>query len=183
MTGIAPRSGRVAGAGAGVLGAAVATYTAALFANTAVPAWHGGRRELPFLFAGSAAAAAGGFGLLAAPLVEAGPARRMALLGAAAELGASALMERSLGMVSESLREQPARKRMRAARVLSASGALGAAARGGRSRIVAATSGLALIAGSALTRFGLFAAGMQSARDPRYTVEPQRRGLGNHSTR
>jgi hypothetical protein len=34
-----------------------------------------------------------------------------------------------------------------------------------------------LLAGSALTRFGLFAAGMASARDPRYTVEPQRERL------
>jgi hypothetical protein len=34
--------------------------------------------------------------------------------------------------------------------------------------------GAALLAGSALTRFGIFAAGMTSARDPKYTVEPQR---------
>jgi hypothetical protein len=31
-----------------------------------------------------------------------------------------------------------------------------------------------LLAGSAATRFGIFEAGMASARDPRYTVEPQR---------
>jgi formate-dependent nitrite reductase membrane component NrfD len=36
MTGIAPRSGRAAGVGAGVLGAGVASYTAALIADTAV---------------------------------------------------------------------------------------------------------------------------------------------------
>ena len=41
-------------------GAGVASYTAALIADTAVPAWHEGHRELPFLFAGSAASAAGG---------------------------------------------------------------------------------------------------------------------------
>jgi hypothetical protein len=38
-------------------------------------------------------------------------------------------------------------------------------------------SGLALLAASALTRFGVFGAGMESARDPRYTVEPQKRRL------
>ena len=149
----------------------------ALFANTAVPAWSGGRRELPFLFAGSAAAAAGGFGLLAAPLAEAGPARRMAFAGVAGEMLASAAMERSLGMVAESLHTEPAHGRLRAARALSAAGALCAVTLGGRSRAAAAASGAALLAGSALTRFGLFAAGMASARDPRYTVEPQRQRL------
>ena len=41
-------------------GPPLATYTAALFANTAVPAWHEAHRELPFVFAGSGAGAAGG---------------------------------------------------------------------------------------------------------------------------
>jgi hypothetical protein len=31
-----------------------------------------------------------------------------------------------------------------------------------------------LLAGSACTRFGIFEAGQASARDPRYTVVPQR---------
>ena len=34
-----------------------------------------------------------------------------------------------------------------------------------------------LAAGSALTRFGVFEAGLQSARDPKYTVVPQRERL------
>jgi hypothetical protein len=66
---------------------------------------------------------------------------------------------------------------MRAAKLLSAGGTLGAATIARRSRVGAALSGAALLAGSALTRFGLFAAGIESARDPRYTVEPQRRRL------
>jgi hypothetical protein len=37
--------------------------------------------------------------------------------------------------------------------------------------------GAALLAGSAATRFGIFHAGQQSARDPRYTVVPQRERL------
>ena len=102
---VAPRAGRAAAVGAGVLGAGVASYTGALIANTAVPAWHGGHRELPFVFVGSAASAAAGFALIAAPAHEAEPARRMAVLGAAAELAAERLMERRLGMVAEALHE------------------------------------------------------------------------------
>ena len=47
----------------------------------------------------------------------------------------------------------------------------------GRSRTVAVVSGAALLAGSACTRFGVFEAGMESARDPKYTVVPQRERL------
>lgn len=177
VLGVAPRAGRGAGLGAGVLGAGVASYTAALIADTAVPAWHEGRRELPFLFVGSAAAAGGGFGLLAAPSSESGPARRMAVLGAATELVAEHLMERRLGMIAETLHDGVAGRRLRAAKALSLVGALGAAAIAPRGRLAASLSGVALLAGSALTRFGLFAAGVASARDPKYTVEPQRRRM------
>ncbi|HLB20861.1 MAG TPA: hypothetical protein VK605_02045, partial [Solirubrobacteraceae bacterium] len=168
---------RAASVGAGALGAGVASYTAALIANTAVPAWHGGHRELPFLFVGSAASAAGGFGLLAAPAHESAPARRMAILGSAAELAAEQLLQRRLGMVAQALHEGRAGKRLKAAKALTAGGALGAATLAERSRLSAALSGAALLAGSALTRFGLFEAGMASARDPKFTVEPQRERL------
>jgi hypothetical protein len=177
LTGIAPRAGRAAGAGAGLLGTAVASYTAALIANTAVPAWHEGHRELPFLFVGSAASAGAGFGLLAAPLSENAPAQRLAVLGAVGELVAEHRLERSLGMVAETMRTGTPGRRMRAAKALTLAGALGAGTLARRSRLAAALSGGALIAGSALTRFGIFAAGMASARDPKYTVEPQRARL------
>jgi hypothetical protein len=48
---------------------------------------------------------------------------------------------------------------------------------GRRHRAVSALGGAALVAGSVCTRFGLFAAGQQSAADPRYTVVPQRERL------
>jgi formate-dependent nitrite reductase membrane component NrfD len=174
VLGVAPRATRAAGLGAGVLGSGVATYTAALIADTAVPAWHGAHRELPFLFAGSAASAAAGFALVAAPLHENAPAARLAVLGSVAELVAEQLMERRLGMVAETLHEGTAGTRLRAAKLLTALGAFGAATIAHRGRGGAAVCGGALLAGSALTRFGLFAAGMASARDPRYTVAPQR---------
>ncbi len=40
--------------------AAVASYTAVLLTDTATPSWHEAKRELPFVFVGSAAAAAAG---------------------------------------------------------------------------------------------------------------------------
>jgi hypothetical protein len=36
---------------------------------------------------------------------------------------------------------------------------------------------VALLAASALTRFGIFEAGLASAKDPRYTIEPQKARL------
>jgi formate-dependent nitrite reductase membrane component NrfD len=176
VLGVAPRAGRAATVGAGALGAGVAAYTSALIANTAVPAWHEGHRELPFVFVGSAASAGAGFALIAAPRAESGPARRMAIAGAAGELVAELLMERRLGMVAEALHAGRAGRRLRAAKALTAAGALGAAV-SSRSRVAAAISGAALLAGSALTRFGLFEGGMASARDPKYTVAPQRERL------
>ena len=59
---------------------------------------------------------------------------------------------------------------------LTVGGALGAVL-AGRSRAVLAVSGLALLAGSALQRFGVFEAGVESTRDPKYVVVPQRERL------
>ena len=47
--------------------------------------------------------------------------------------------------------------------------------------MAAVASGTALVASSALTRFGIFEAGMASARDPQYTVRPQRGRLTERS--
>ena len=44
----------------------------------------------------------------------------------------------------------------------------------GRSRVVAVASGAALATASALTRMGIVEAGIESAKDPRYTVRVQR---------
>lgn len=46
-----------------------------------------------------------------------------------------------------------------------------------RSRAMSALSGVALLAASAATRWGIFHAGLASARDPRYTVLPQQERL------
>jgi formate-dependent nitrite reductase membrane component NrfD len=166
--------GPPATAAAAVLGPAVATYTAVLLCDTAVPAWHAAHRELPYVFAGSAASAAGGFGLLAAPLGEQGPARRLAIIGSAAELAAKQLLERRLGDLAEPYLTGRANTVLRVGEVLTVGGLAGAALTR-RTRLGSALSGVALLAASALTRYGIFEAGMASARDPKYTVVPQRK--------
>ena len=60
VTGILPAAGAAATLGAGLLGPAIATYTAALICDTAVPSWHAGYREMPYVFAGSAELEVGG---------------------------------------------------------------------------------------------------------------------------
>ena len=104
----APARGRGQRAAA-LLGPAVAAYTAVLISDTAVPAWHDGYREMPFVFAGSAAMAAGGLGLLAAPAGQNAPARNLALLGAAVEAAAFERMTRRIGMVAEPYARGPRR--------------------------------------------------------------------------
>ncbi|MFE4823254.1 NrfD/PsrC family molybdoenzyme membrane anchor subunit [Streptomyces sp. NPDC056704] len=177
VTGRLPRSGAAATVGAALLGPALASYTAVLAADTAVPAWHGAHRELPYLFTASATAAASGMALIVAPPRESGPARWAAALAAAAESVATQAAERRLGMVAETWREGRAGTLMRTARVLTLAGAASAALVGGRSRPAALAGGLALLAGSVCTRFGIFAAGIASAEDPKYTVLPQRNGV------
>ena len=93
-------------------------------------------------------------------------------------------MTKRIGMTAEPYQTGRGGAYLRAARVLAGLGAAGAALSGapllpgGRTRrAVAALSGAALIGASAATRFGIFHAGMDSARDPRYTVVPQRERL------
>ncbi len=169
--------GRPAGLGAALAGPAVASYTAVLLADTASPAWHEAYRELPFVFVGSAAAASGGLAMITTPTAQAGPARRLAVLGAAGELAAEQAMEKSMGLAAEALHAGRPGTLMRASKALTTFGGALAAVAGRRSRAASAVAGVALVAGSVCTRFGVFEAGQESARDPRYTVVPQRARL------
>jgi hypothetical protein len=83
-----------------------------------------------------------------------------------------------MGLLSEPYRQGRAGKLLRAARLLTGAGAVGALL-GSRSRVVSALAGGALLAGSLATRFGVFEAGKASAEDPKYTVLPQRERLGD----
>jgi Polysulphide reductase, NrfD len=176
LTGKLTRTGLAASIGAAVLGPAVAAYTSVLLGATATPAWHDARRELPYMFVGSAATAAGGLGLLAVRPDRAAPAARLAALGAVAELIAERRLDRRLGPAGEPYRTGRSGALMRAGRILAAGGAVGALF-GRHNRAAAAVSGTALLAGSAVTRFGVFEAGRASARDPKYAVGPQRERL------
>ncbi|WP_206660220.1 MULTISPECIES: NrfD/PsrC family molybdoenzyme membrane anchor subunit [unclassified Streptomyces] len=170
--------GSAATAGAAVLGPAVVTYTAVLISDTAVPSWHEGHRQMPYVFAGSGATAAAGLALAAAPIAQTGPARRMAVLGAALELGVFQLMKRRMGLAAEPLEQGRPHLMLRTAEALTAGGAVLAALSGRQwGRALAAVAGAALLTGSAALRFGLFHAGVASAEDPKYTVVPQRERL------
>jgi hypothetical protein len=173
------RLARPLGLSAAATAPGVASYTAVLLSHTAVPAWNEVRDELPFVFTGSAAASGGGFGMLCAPVEEAGPARAFAAMGAAGELVASRVMERRLGLVREVYEQGKAKRLRRAAELLTLAGLAGTVTVAGRSRAGAAASGLALLAGSALQRFGVFEAGVASTKDPRYVVVPQRERLNS----
>lgn len=172
-----PKMGDASSGIAALVAPAVASYTAVLLADTATPTWHEAWPELPIVFVASAAAAAGGAGLIAGPLWENGPAARMAVMGAVTELVTVHRMESRMGLVGEPLSQGRPGMLMKAARALTAAGAVGALVGARRSRTVAALSGAALVAGSVCTRFGVFHAGQESAKDPRYTVVPQRERL------
>jgi formate-dependent nitrite reductase membrane component NrfD len=169
-----------AGIAAAVVAPPVASYTAVLLADTATPSWSSARHELPFVFVGSAAAASGGLGMIFAPRAEAGPARRLAMAGAAVELAVEHRMEASMGLAAEPMHAGVAGRLMLASKALTAFGGA-AAVLGGRSRVASVVAGTSLLAGSACTRFGIFHAGQASARDPKYTVVPQRERLNQRA--
>lgn len=175
-TGRLPRLGRLAGLGSGVLGPAMCTYTAVLLSDTAVPAWHEAYPELPYVFAGSALTSAAGAALLCAPGADHGPPTRMGFLGAGMELAAMRRIERRLGLVGEPYVTGGPGRLLTLSRALAMTGAGLSLLAGGRTaRLLAGGS---YLAAGVCTRFGIFAAGMASARDPAYVVTPQRQRLG-----
>jgi hypothetical protein len=172
---IAPPAGRATGIAAAMVAPAVAGYTAVLMADTSTPSWKESWRQLPFVFTAGAAVSGAGVGLMA-PLHESGPARRLAVGAAVAELAATEWMERSMGLAAEPYHQGTAGKIGKAARVFLAGGAALALA-GRRSRLLSAVAGLSLLSGAACTRFAVFEAGQASAKDPKYIVVPQRERL------
>ena len=160
-----------------VLGAPLATYTGTLLADTAIPVWHEARHELPFLFGASASASAGAAAALLLPPEEAGPARRLAIAGTAAELATMEAMQHRLGFVGEVYKQGAAGRLARISKLCAAAGAGLLAWKGKRSRAAAVGGSALVLAGEVALRWSVFKAGFQSARDPRYTVIPQRERL------
>jgi hypothetical protein len=168
------KAGRAARPAAALFGLPLATYTGALLGDSAIPVWHEAHRELPFVFAGGAAASAGAFATATTPLAFAAPARRLLFLGSTLELGAATAMERRLGDLGEPYRSGAAGTLGKAARATTALGAGLIAIRGNRSRGAAVAGGALVTAGAILTRWSVFRAGFQSARRPQDIVGPQR---------
>ncbi|MEA2294239.1 MAG: hypothetical protein QOE86_1878 [Solirubrobacteraceae bacterium] len=110
-----PRLGRHAAVGSRFAGPAHSTNTAVLVADTAVPIWHEARTHLPFVFAAGASTSAAGAALVLTPSRHAGPARRLALGAAVAELAAVHRMEHDLGELGEPYHQGVAGRVARAA--------------------------------------------------------------------
>lgn len=197
----------------------LAAYTGALLGDTAVPTWNAaGRNGLSFVFVSSAAMAAGGVGMALAPVRETGPARLLALAGAAGDVIGMDRMKKGMHPAEVDPLEdgEPGRKLHRAEKLLIA-GAVGTAAvevgarvfakkvaqgagaggvgTGGAGsssrswktraalRALSVVSGAAVAAASAYTRFGVLEAGIESTKDPRHVVEPQRARLEERRAR
>lgn len=177
LLGRAPRLRSAAELAAAATAPAVATYTAVLVADTAVPAWHEAHRELPFVFMGSALASAGAAAMLHSPRSTTSAPRRLALAGGLVEITATRVMERHLGELARPYHEGTAGRLAKVARAAVALG-LVAIAMPARRRGARPAGAALVLAGSAVERFAIFHAGLQSADDPRATVAPQRARIG-----
>jgi formate-dependent nitrite reductase membrane component NrfD len=161
---------------AALAGMPLSTYTGALIANTSIPAWHAARHFLPFVFAGGAAASAGAASVLATPAKHAEPARRLAIIGAALELGASQTMEHAVGLEAEPYEKglPGALSKLATAATLAGAGLLAAGGKWRNERRLAKLGAGLLLAGAFTERWAIFRAGFKSASEPKYTVGPQR---------
>ena len=168
---------------AGLFGPPLATYTGVLVADTAIPVWHNARQELPWIFGASAAASAGAAATMFLDPPEAGPARRLAVAAVAAEGALMQTMELRLGEVGEVYHHGAAAKFSWAAKALAGGGAALLATRGRTSRGAAVLGGAMVCAGEVCLRWAVYKAGFQSARDPKYTVKPQRERANREGTK
>ena len=168
------RTSDLARTSSAVSGAPLAVYTATLLSDTAIPAWHEARLELPFLFGASAAASAGAAATLAVSGPQAAPARRLAVGGAVVESAVMLAMEKRLGFVGEPYKQDEAGRYARLAKACTLGGGALLAVAGRRSRLASVAGSALVLAGGAALRWSVFKAGFQSARDPKYTVIPQR---------
>jgi hypothetical protein len=177
------RIGDVARTVSAVSGAPLAVYTGTLISDTAIPVWHEARRELPFLFGSSAASTAGAAAAIAVPTRAAAPARRLAIGGTLVENAIMLAMEKRLGLLGEPYRRGEAGRYAKVAKACTLGGATLLAVAGRRSRLASAAGGALVLAGEMALRWSVFKAGFQSARDPKYTVLPQRERLSQSRSR
>lgn len=179
LTGILRPVGRIFEGIAGLLGPAMSCYTAVLISDTVVPAWHYGRDSMPMVFAATSAATAGAAGMLFTPARFARPARRLALLGGLAMPIAIERLHIELGpRQEEAYKEQQAEVFTKAAKMLNFAG-LTAAVFAKENDVAGKIAGTLLLAAGLAERLGVFRAGCVSAKDPSYTIDAQRRRIGD----
>lgn len=166
-----------AGVATGLLGGPLAGYTAVLLGDTSNPTWNDAKGHLAYVFVSSASAASSGMAMVTTPFEHAGPARVLGMAAAASDLAATHTMEEHMQpeTVAPLHRGIPG-KLMKASEYLIAAGGVGTAvAAVTKSRAVSVAAGLALMAGSACTRFGILNGGREAVKDPSTTIGPQRR--------
>jgi formate-dependent nitrite reductase membrane component NrfD len=173
VTGIARPAGRFFEALAGLIGPVMSVYTSVLVGNTVMPAWHLPRATLPALFAATSASSAGAWGMLFGPARASGSARRLAVLGGTAMVGALQAVYHELGPVQvEPYTKGEAGALARTARVLNVGGIV-CATLAKKSDTLGRIAGALLLAGGLAERFAVYRAGCASAADPKYTIEAQ----------
>jgi formate-dependent nitrite reductase membrane component NrfD len=179
-------AGQAAGIAAGLLGMPLATYTAVLISNTAVPVWQQSRRILPLLFgASSLAGLASVLDLMELRDHERHVGTYIGTVGRVAELAAGAVMEREVArvpQVARSLHEGVAGALWTAAKVATASSLI-ISLLPGQTRGKRIAAGLLGTVGALCLRFSVFHAGRAAALDPRATFHQQRAGSVGQTSR
>ena len=165
--------GYAAGVGAGILGMPLATYTAVLLGNSAVPLWLATRTTLPLLFgASSAASLASVLELMPLHERERAIVRRFAVVARVAELAAGQAVEREAcanSQVGLPLRQGVSGALWKAAKLLTVASLVLTLMPGRRRR----AAGICGVLGGLALRFAVFHGGKASALDPRATFVQQ----------
>ena len=168
--------GELAGMGAGVLGMPLATYTAVLLGNTAVPIWSATRNSLPFLFgASSAASLASVFELMPLQKNEHALIRRLAIGARAADIVATHVVEyeaRRDPEVGRPFMEGVTGALWTSAKILTAA-SLVVSLIPGENKTRRRIAGILGIAGGLALRFAVFQAGRASSLNPKAAFSQQ----------
>ena len=168
---------KVLGPIAGLFGLGLSGYTGVLISQTAVPVWQQAYKLTPTLFlASGTAAAASLFELFPLNRKEHRAVERFGLIGKAAELFFSIVLEREVSRiprVGRPLHEGYSGFLWQTAKALTIASAV-VTILPGRSRGKKITSGVLGSLASLCLRCGIFYAGRTSSRDPRASFEQQR---------
>lgn len=168
--------GYAAGIGAGILGMPLATYTAVLLSNSAVPIWLATRESLPLLFgASSAASLAAVFDLMPLGPEPRAIMRRFGIAGRIAELAAATVVEREActdPTVGQPLHRGVSGALWTAAKVLTTA-SLVLTLMPGKKPAARKAAGICGVLGGLALRFAVFHAGKASSLDPYATFGQQ----------